>query len=321
LTASGLLQSGNYSDHRIPLSELEGGDRGNFGTGHQDRVEVGPSALVRKALSASEKNLATVTCMGTLVADQITFGKPPVNEVVLGRHFLQRPDFVAPYFGTFWSKIRERFPKVEQTQPVFSPQEIVFLDPGNVQPRVWYVSADQAMLVQLQQNRFYYNWRQRPAGVQYGRFPALLSESLEIWEVLNEVAVELTGRPFQTTGGEITYVNFIEIKDASPTEIAQQSLCDFFWNKNERFLPPPSGFSRMLNFPLPEAKGVLDVQLGIAKNVQTGNDAIRLELNAHATLVEGESYEDWINVAHDFLVAAFKDLTSSQMHKSWELQE
>jgi uncharacterized protein (TIGR04255 family) len=282
-----------------------------------------PFALSRRfeALSASAKILATVARMGTLVADQITFGKPPVNEVVLGRHFLQRPDFVAPYFGIFWSKIRDRFPKVEQTQPVFSSQEIFFLDPGTLLPRVWYVSADQAMLVQLQQNRFYYNWRQRPDGVPYGRFPALLGESLHVWSVLNEVAIELTGRPFQTTGGEITYVNFIEIKDASSTEIAQQSLQDFFWNKSDRFLPPPSGFSRMLNFPLPGAKGVLDVQLGIAKNVQTGNDAIKLELTARAALVEGDSYEDWINVAHDFLVAAFKDLTSSEMHKIWELQE
>lgn len=259
--------------------------------------------------------------MGTRVADQITFGKPPVNEVVLGRHFLQRPDFVAPYYGVFWSKIRDRFPKVEQAQPVFSPQELFFLDPSTMLPRVWYVSADQAMVVQLQQNRFYYNWRQRPNGAPYGRFPALLGESLSVWALLDEVARDLTDRPFQTTGGEITYVNFIEIKDALSTEIAQRSLRDFFWSSEARFLPPPSGFSRMLNFPLPGGKGALDVQLGIAKNLQTGNDAIKLELTARTALTEDDSYEDWINVAHDFLVAAFKDLTSNEMHKIWDLQE
>ncbi|PNG53158.1 MULTISPECIES: TIGR04255 family protein [unclassified Variovorax] len=252
--------------------------------------------------------------------EPITFGKPPINEVVLGRNFLHRPDFLAPYHGIFWAKIRDRFPKVEHVQPIYAPHEMLQLNPLSMLPRVWYVSQDEALLVQLQQNRFYYNWRSRPGGGEYPRFPQLLKDSQEIWAVLDDVVGELTGIKLQTIGGEITYVNYIDGEPGSVAAIAQNSLRDFFWNEGDRFLPPPAGFNRSLTFPLPDGSSTLEVVLQPAKNMATKQEAIKLELAVRGPIIEGETYDRWIVKAHDFLVAGFKDLTSSNMHSLWELR-
>ena len=105
----------------------------------------------------------------------ITFDDPPINEVALGRIFLPRPDFLLPYYGEFWSLVRNQFPEVSHAPPIIAAeqqqQQEASADDAYIFPRVWLLSEDSTRVVQIQRDRFYFNWRQGPERTEYIRFP------------------------------------------------------------------------------------------------------------------------------------------------------
>lgn len=254
---------------------------------------------------------------------RITFGEPPITEVALGRIFLPRPDFLLPYFGAFWARVQHQFPKVEHAEPILEPtdklNESLFL------PRVWFIAKDSSTLVQLQQNRFHYNWRQTPEKPDYIRFPAIQKKCLEVWDEFKNFVLEVTGRPLQPLNAELTYINVIEAPGAtSAFEIARAALRDHGWSNESRFLGVPKAFAHNYSFELPNNRGTLKVgaaaarRKSSAKTEKTEGEVLRLELSVRGPCSDDESFEKWSSDAHDFLVTAFKDLTTPAMHKVWK---
>lgn len=84
--------------------------------------------------------------------------RPPIDEVVVGV-VLDRPfgpDAVAA--GRYLARRGDRFTRHEIHEPIM-PAQSVLMVPGP--SRIWLVSADEAWLVQLQEDRFNANWRRR----------------------------------------------------------------------------------------------------------------------------------------------------------------
>ena len=48
---------------------------------------------------------------------------------------------------------------------------------------------------------------------------------------------------------------------------------------------------------------------------------VKLELVIRGKVQDDISFQDWSTAAHDYLVAAFKDLTKPSAHALWKLQE
>lgn len=153
------------------------------------------------------------------------FEQPPVEEVAIGVQFERLAPFRQGHIGLFWHEIRTDYPvTVDQprletplevlgeTQPTLSFQ-VEFLDSPPTH-RSWFVSADDTMLVQVQDDRFVHNWRFR--GAPYPRFEPLLARFWAQFEVFRRT-LETSGiqglRPLQA---ETIYVNWIE--DVQPAE-------------------------------------------------------------------------------------------------------
>lgn len=256
-----------------------------------------------------------------VVAMAITFDDPPLNEVALGRTFLPRPDFLVPHFGAFWDQVRTQFPKVAHAAPIFGINDSPFDDGGMVLPRVWLLSEDSTTLVQLQQNRFHFNWRQTNEKKTYIRFPAIQAECLRLWAKFEEFIRQTTGQSLQPMSAELTYINFIAVDDVkSAFEIAEKTLQDSVWSLHPRFLPAPTGFAHNYSFDVPNGIGVLQVSTATAQRRDGGN-VFKLELTVRGKHSDELSFEEWSTRAHDFLVAAFKDLTKPEMHSAWKLRE
>jgi uncharacterized protein (TIGR04255 family) len=255
------------------------------------------------------------------VAMAITFDDPPLNEVALGRIFLPRPDFLVPHFGAFWDQVRGQFPRVAHAAPIIGLNEHFGDDGAVILPRVWLLSGDSTTLVQLQQNRFHYNWRQTPERKTYVRFPAIRDECVRLWKMFEEFVLQMTGQPLQPMSAELTYINFVGIPDVnSAFEIAEKTLQDSVWSHHSRFLPAPTGFTHNYSFDIPSGIGVLQVSTATAQR-KDGANVLKLELTVRGKHSEGVSFEQWSIEAHDFLVAAFKDLTKPEMHAAWKLRE
>lgn len=96
--------------------------------------------------------------------------RPPVVEVICGMHFpaLDLDPVVA---GAYWAERRAEYPR-RQLHPA--------LEKGlgrtglviNAAPRmrVWLLSADESLVLQIQSDRFYLNWRQTKPSAPYPRF-------------------------------------------------------------------------------------------------------------------------------------------------------
>lgn len=257
---------------------------------------------------------------------QLTFEKAPINEVVLGQVFLPRQDVLVPHFGAFWiNALQERYPKCSHAAPVVAPNESPISDSstGWPLPRVWYISEDDTRLVQLQQDRLYTNWRQSSAGEEYIRFSRIAEEFEVVFSRYQEFITQLSGQPLRTVGYELTYVNIIgkgpEWQSAGDVGLVFTDIC---WSDRERFLPAPKRVAAKFEFELPNQFGSMVVSIAPAKHRESHEEVFRLELAAAAPaeIVGNVPFAEWVNVAHDYIVYGFKDLTTDAMHKYWGLK-
>lgn len=254
----------------------------------------------------------------------ISFDAPPLTEVSVGRTFSPRPDFLIPHFGKFWKQLAEEFPKVEHATPIVTPSEATsteFLE-GLILPRVWFVTADSTRLLQLQQNRFHYNWRQTPEISHYIRFPAIQSKALELWEAFSQFIESETGQPLVALTNELTYTNHIlgEAQEG-PFDVALRCLRDVMWTEGPRGLPAPTQLTQSYIFAGPEDLGKLTVAVANGRRISDNLNLVKLDLTVQGKALKDVGFAEWSQRAHDFLVGAFKDLTRPAMHTKWLLQE
>src|SRR5688572_8854820 len=100
------------------------------------------------------------------------YGRPPLNEVVLGVQFEALKGLRTGHLGLFWSRIRDRYPYSEEHLPVArmverpelsltrQPDSEVALESLPLIPRCWFLDESKLQLVQVQPDRFLRNWRQ-----------------------------------------------------------------------------------------------------------------------------------------------------------------
>ena len=111
------------------------------------------------------------------------FANPPVVEVVLSLQF-ERVELTSLLFARMWERFRERFPRVEEHPPL--PPSVERFDPASAHPelrvqilpaqfvpRYWLLSETGNELVQVQSDRFIYNWRKVLEGDVYPRYAAM----------------------------------------------------------------------------------------------------------------------------------------------------
>lgn len=109
-----------------------------------------------------------------------TLTSPPITEVVCGFAFEPMPELDPVVLGIYWSQRKDEYPGRQLHQALTRP---ILLDPP-FPLRVWLVGADDAFVLQIQSDRFYFNWRKRDT--QYPRFsdqeegrPGILTRALE----------------------------------------------------------------------------------------------------------------------------------------------
>ena len=150
------------------------------------------------------------------------FRRPPLIEVVHGIRFRPLPMTIA-HPGLFYLQIRDAYPQVQTVPPLLPIEEtfgagapVIFqvgLSSGAELPRAWFVSADDTMLVQLQQDRLLLNWR-RSAGpadpAEYPHFEAVSAEFRRVFAELVSFAADAGLGSIDPNQCEMTYINHID---------------------------------------------------------------------------------------------------------------
>jgi hypothetical protein len=119
---------------------------------------------------------------------------------------------------------------------------------------------------------------------------------------------------------EVTYINHFAGKPGSFPSAAGAYLPVFNWEtaRSEEFLPKPNVLGLDLRFPMPDDKGVLRASVKHGKRSTDDADVMLVQMTALGPAKQEKGdMKTWLELAHEWIVRGFTDLTSTQAHKQW----
>ena len=250
--------------------------------------------------------------------------------------FAPVPGFTGPMMGVLWSRIRERFPKIQghplrdQTVEQFDlpnqpPQLNVVLGFGHPPPLVWYIDEDDSELIQVQHDRFVFNWRRRDG--DYPRYDHVMKRFLEHFDIVQEfLQNEGLADELALNQWEVTYLNHIR-SGSLWMEHGDLSAVMPSWKHalSDGFLPKPEDVAIRARYRINgdegEPLGRLHIVVEPEFDGQSKESIINLRLTARGALESMMSTSDLValmDVGHEWIVRGFACITSPTMHEQWE---
>lgn len=252
-----------------------------------------------------------------------SYDLPPVTEVACSVLFSSIEQLLSPHIGLLWQQFQPEYPFCDDVAPI-APKIEVFGN-QNIEPefelshvpplpRVWFINQNGTRVVQIQRDRLVYNWRKVSAESEYPRYASLIKAFqgyLSNFDVFLKEAELGQVRPLQY---ELTYINQIPKGQAwSSIEDIGKVFPDFKWISNpQRFLTHPQSISWATVFELPDQLGRLHTSVKPA--IFNDNPTLLFELTVRGigNYNSLEVLQNWFDVAHEWIVRAFADLTEEE---------
>jgi uncharacterized protein (TIGR04255 family) len=254
-----------------------------------------------------------------------SYKKPPIDEVVSGLRFHPSQGLTIPHIGLIWDLFRKDYPNIQLAPPIFDPQGQFPLEAqtGLPLPRTLFINKSDDQLIQLQVNRFYFNWRRR--GTSYPRYPYVIKEFEKLFDFVKTFFERFELGVLKPVEYELTYINQIPKGQGWDTiDDLPRLIPDFNWRPlTRRFLPTPEKVSWATSFHLPESRGDLKVNLKQGTRILDKVPVLLLELKASGPSIstDKKAMLHWFDLAHEWIVRGFTDLTAAEAHKLWERED
>jgi uncharacterized protein (TIGR04255 family) len=257
------------------------------------------------------------------------YEKPPVIEVVSGIQFKPVKGLTGPYLGTLWEKFKPDYPRVKEVAPLAPVIELFDDTPGREMvsfenlfglTRTWFETNDGNGLIQVQRDRFLYNWKKEKDTDQYPHYDYVISNFRKCLESFEEFLQENKLDSIEPLQYELTYINHIPQGEGwSRFGDLGNVFPDFSWRPAEkRFLPDPEAINWQTSFVMPERSGRLHQSIRLAKLRTDGRPILLLEFTARGIGNDKSrsAMWSWFDMAHEWIVRAFTDITGEGLHKT-----
>lgn len=252
---------------------------------------------------------------------------PPVIEVVYGVQF-EPLGLQCPTIGLFWQAVRQQYPSFVENPPLAPVIEKFDADrrtEAQIElmarpplPRLWFIDRTENWLIQVQDDRFLYNWKKVKDQDAYPRFDVVSTKFFEAWEQFQGFC-QSEGLPQPSVNQlELTYINHIGMTDVgSYFSDVSNIFPDMRWRETHGFLPSPETLVWKTSFLLPERQGRLHVSMRHAIRRKDQQPVLLLELTSRGmpSSKERESIRGWFVMAREWIVRGFADLTDEQVQK------
>jgi len=254
-----------------------------------------------------------------------SYQNPPVNEVVCGMRFVPPDNLHITHFGLLWDKFRTEYPTIQHAPPIASAKGEILVHKtiGIPLPRVWFINKSDDQLIQFQIDRFYFNWRRKQS--DYPRYDHFIKNFERALDTIVKFFSEFDLGVLKPIEYDLSYINHIPKGQGWNTiDDLPRIFTDFFWKKNKkRFLPNPQQIAWETGFALPEQKGYLIVNLKQATRTEDKVPLLVLELKTRGIgeSTSKEAIREWFDLAHEWIVRGFTDLTTPKIQKIWEREE
>ena len=271
-----------------------------------------------------------------------SFRRPPVVEVVIGAQMIGAAPHSLQALGGFAASLadeglseQEARPAVEVRPERFDAAEmpvVASLDVllGSGPPPVCHVmcSADGDEMVQVQTDWIAVNWRKASAHAEYPRWPSR-------WDTFERRArlaqTCFGGGDFRFGLVEVTYLNHIELDNAAALHSRPARVLSFLAAGDEftdGFLGPAERCHAGLDFRIGQSDsdrpaGRLSVSAHPAWHEKGMRPLLVLTLTARGNPRSPslEGVREFAHLAREWIVRAFADLTTPEMHAEWERED
>jgi uncharacterized protein (TIGR04255 family) len=270
-----------------------------------------------------------------------SFHRPPVDEVAVGVQF-NLEGFLPTHYGSFHDRVKSEFPGVQALPPLPPINDSFSTPTGAINlslsplaqlasgwppwPRALFVSADDCSIIQLQRDRLYFNWRQRPIQEEkeYRRYSHLRSGFSAAYSAFETWAAEQRLGPVAPTYCEIVYVNPLPFA-ATGVGPSEPDRVFRVWSKDvgEEWKEPPEGLAFTSRYQLHDDAGEPCGRLTVTMSTAVGHDSVsemRLELAARGT-PRGAGLDGILafhDIGHAAIVRCFAAITTPAMHARWD---
>ncbi len=269
--------------------------------------------------------------------DLPAFDAPPLVEVSISVQFAEIERLTTAHLGLVWQKFRNEFPRVETQPPlprILEPDR--FEPPGSVTvelkqtpslPRLWFLSGNGTRLVQIQHDRFAFNWRKTDADEKYPRYNHVRSDFSRNLHVFTQVLEEEGLEGLQPNQVELTYVNHIPGGDNQGGHPPLENHLHLWAGVPLGVdLPKPESASLKTQFAFrdgDEFLGRLHVHLEPRFLTIDGSPLYQLQLTARgAPAGPGmQGVQAFLDRAHVWIVQTFTSLTTKEMHREWKRRQ
>jgi len=260
------------------------------------------------------------------VKKPVKFDNPPVTEVACSVLFSLPQPLKSTFVGLYWQAIRRDFPKIDEAPPV--PPAFESPIPGHFSAsfqfgnlpamrRHWFSNADATRLIQVQEDRFIFNWKKAPSDLAYPSYEVVMKEFEDHFAQFTQfLKSENLGTPTPRQY-ELVYTNFVTpqngLDEVSKTGLLVDHIPD---SSRERFLPQAEMFNWVTSYPLPDNWGRLHIQGQTAIAPPALNLIIRLDLIARGIPPNQPevSRRAWFDLAHEYITHGFADSTAPVLH-------
>ena len=262
------------------------------------------------------------------------FDNPPVVETVLSVQFEPLASIQTAHLGLLWHEYQEAFPKTEDRPPLDQVLEqfpeipsariglkLQAFDKPPV-PRLWFTNMQGSEMIQVQNDRFIKNWRKEGEGDQYPHYDKTIRPNFDRDYRIFLAFLEKNqlGTP-SVNQCEVTYVNHIMAGDGWERYGELEKIFTF-WHSPD--LTPPGAAEDLrlhARFVIPGEAGKpigrLHVDVQPAVRVSDSRPMYLLNLTARGHVGSGL---DFFDIGREWIVQAFKRLTSSSMHDIWRIK-
>ncbi len=259
------------------------------------------------------------------------FAQPPVVETALGIQFDELGSMTASHLGLYFNQVRSRYPIAKDQPRLASITELFPARPVmpdlkfqlvNSKPveRVWFMSNGEGddpgdKLIQIQPDRFGFNWRKPGEDSAYPSYSRNGRECLEEFGRFAEFCRQENLGVLKPNLCEVVYVNHIVPPDGC------SAIDDFgivfpgvSWESGTGWLPTPERASLNRVYVIGENQGRLYAEASIG-TVRGQGDIIVLKMVGRVICNDSVRVAEGLQLAHDWVVKGFECLTAPAVRR------
>lgn len=271
---------------------------------------------------------------GTLMftSPRPNFLHPPVVEVVLSAQFEEIPSLGTAQIGSLWERFRSEFPRtedkarlatmIERFDRSATPQAGLTITSVPHVSRCWFISHSGNELIQVQPNRFIFNWRRSDNEQPYPRYEKVRARFSEFFStfIAHISGMQETVVPNQC---EVTYVNHIYASDEW-SQLGNLAPVFSFWSGeySDDFLRPPEDVRLHLRHLITGNDGKPIGRLVVECEPRTSmrrNELLRLTLTARGAPFspDTDGILAFFDLGREYVVRGFTSMTTKCSHQVW----